>query len=159
MWTRGSTTSRCMWVNSSANTACEPHRLELGGIYAREVAKRLATGVRQVITIGTPFAGSFEGTHASWVYRLVNGQKRLLDAELMARLRTAPDMPTTSIFSRSDGVVAWQDCIQDGAAPHTENIEVGGSHFGLGWNPQVSSVIADRLQQAARGWQRHPLAI
>jgi len=35
----------------------------------------------------------------------------------------------TSIFSGTDGVVAWQDCIQDGAAQHTENIEVGGSHF------------------------------
>ena len=30
--------------------------------------------MRQVITIGTPFAGDAEQTHASWVYRLVNGQ-------------------------------------------------------------------------------------
>jgi len=128
----------------------------LGGIYAREVAKKLNGRVRQVITIGTPFAGTAEQTNVSCVYRLVNGQAPVLDEALMARLRTAPDVPTTSIFSRTDGVVAWQACIQDGMAPHTENIEVDGSHCGLGWNPQVLSVIADRLGQPAGAWQRHP---
>lgn len=127
----------------------------LGGIYAREVAKLLGRRVRQVITIGTPFAGTLEQNHASWVYRLVNGQAPLLDEALMARLRTAPDVPTTSIFSRSDGVVAWQTCIQDDAGPHVENIEVEGSHCGLGWNPEVLSVIADRLSQSPDGWRRH----
>ena len=50
----------------------------LGGIYAREVAKILRGRVRQVITIGTPFAGTTEQTNVAWVYRLVNGQKPLL---------------------------------------------------------------------------------
>jgi alpha-beta hydrolase superfamily lysophospholipase len=130
----------------------------LGGIYAREVAKKLRGRVRQVITIGTPFAGSGEETNVSWVYRLVNGHKPMLDEALMARLRTAPDVPTTSIFSRSDGVVAWQACIQDGDADHTENIEVDGSHCGLGWNPEVLSLIADRLRQPQGAWQRHGAA-
>jgi hypothetical protein len=126
----------------------------LGGIYAREVAKKLTGRVRQVITIGTPFAGSAEQTHASCVYRLLSGQEPTLPPLLMARLRTAPDAPTTSIFSRSDGVVAWQACIQDGGANHTENIEVDGSHCGLGWNPEVLCVIADRLRQPMGAWQR-----
>jgi len=130
----------------------------LGGIYAREVAKKLTGSVRQVITIGTPLAGSAEQTNVSWVYRLVSGQKPMLDDAMMVRLRTAPDVPTTSIFSRSDGVVAWQACIQDGVAQHTENIEVDGSHCGLGWNTEVLSVIADRLRQPADSWQRHPAA-
>jgi pimeloyl-ACP methyl ester carboxylesterase len=131
----------------------------LGGIYAREVAKKLTGEVRQVITIGTPFAGSEEHTNVSWVYRLVNRHAPMLDEALMARLRIAPDAPTTSIFSRSDGVVAWQACIQGAGAGHTENIEVDGSHCGLGWNPEVLSVIADRLGQSARAWQRHPTAM
>ena len=127
----------------------------LGGIYAREVAKKLSGHMRQVITIGTPFAGSAEQTHASCVYRLLSGQEPTLPAATMARLRTAPDAPTTSIFSRSDGVVAWQACIQDGDADHAENIEVDGSHCGLGWNSQVLSIIADRLRQPTGAWQRH----
>ena len=64
-------------------------------------------------------------------------------------------VPATSIYSRSDGVVAWQACIQDGHAPHTENIEVEGSHCGLGWNPDVLAIIADRLRQPRNAWQRH----
>jgi pimeloyl-ACP methyl ester carboxylesterase len=130
----------------------------LGGIYAREVAKKLAGRVRQVITIGTPFAGPADQTHASRVYRLLSGQEPALPDAMMARLRTAPDVPTTSIFSRSDGVVAWQACIQDGDADHTENIEVDGSHCGMGWNPEVLSIIADRLRQPRGAWQRHDRA-
>ncbi|WP_280151386.1 alpha/beta fold hydrolase [Piscinibacter sp. XHJ-5] len=128
----------------------------LGGIYAREVAKKLTGRVRQVITIGTPFAGTMEQNNVTWVYRLVNGQKPLIDETLMARLRTAPQVPTTSIFSRSDGVVAWEACIQPGNAAHTENIEVQGSHCGLGWNPEVLAVVADRLRQRENAWRRHP---
>ena len=60
---------------------------------------------------------------------------------------------TLSIFSRSDGIVAWQSCIQDGDNEHTENIEVDGSHFGLGWNAEVLSVIADRLRPSSGAWQ------
>jgi len=125
----------------------------LGGIYAREVAKKLSGRVRQVITIGTPFAGTAEQTHVSWVYRLVNGQQPMLDDALMTRLRQAPDVPTTSIFSRSDGIVAWQACIQSGRSKRTENLEVTGSHCGLGWNTQVLSIIADRLGLPANQWQ------
>ena len=80
----------------------------LGGIYAREVAKRLDARVRQVITVGTPFAGTAEHTNAAWIYRLLNGRTPTFDETLMARRRTPPAVPTTSVFSRSDGVVAWQ---------------------------------------------------
>jgi pimeloyl-ACP methyl ester carboxylesterase len=153
------------WIDELARHVDElvrPHRRpaslvgwSLGGIYAREVAKKLGRRARQVITIGTPFAGSAEQTNVKWVFRLVNGSPPVLDDALMARLRTAPDIPTTSIYSRSDGVVAWQACIQDGHAPHTENIEVEGSHCGLGWNPDVLAIIADRLRQPRNAWQRH----
>jgi pimeloyl-ACP methyl ester carboxylesterase len=127
----------------------------LGGIYAREVAKKLPRRVRQVITIGSPFAGTAGHNNATWLYRLVNGVTPLVDQSLLDRLRSAPDVPTTSIFSRTDGVVAWQTCVQDGTREDTENIEVFGSHCGLGWNPEVLSIIADRLRQPSKGWQRY----
>jgi hypothetical protein len=65
---------------------------------------------------------------------------------LLRRLRTAPPVPTTAIYSRTDGVVAWQACIQEGPGEHVENIEVQGSHCGLGWNAQVLEILADRLR-------------
>ena len=128
----------------------------LGGIYAREIAKKLPDAVRQVITIGTPFAGAGgDDTHVGWLYRLVSGHDPSRDARLMARLRATPPVPTTSIYSRSDGIVAWQACLERGDCGHAENIEVDGSHCGLGWNPKVLGVIADRLRQPEGAWRRY----
>jgi hypothetical protein len=125
----------------------------LGGIYAREVAKALPHRVRQVVTIGTPFAGTDEQTNVGWVYRLVNGQPPVLADAMLRRLRTPPELPTTSIYSRTDGIVAWQACLNPESATQAENIEVDGSHCGLGWNPKVLSIIADRLRQPVGEWQ------
>lgn len=127
----------------------------LGGIYAREVAKRLCGRVRQVVTIGTPFAGSSHQTNAGLVYRVLNGSEPAIDDLMRERLCTAPSVPTTSIYSRSDGVVAWQACIQAGGHAHIENIEVAGSHCGLGWNAEVFGVLADRLSQPQGAWRPH----
>ncbi len=126
----------------------------LGGIYAREVSKHIKPAVRQVITIGSPFAGEPEQTNVGLLWRLVNGRPMRLDETLRERLQTAPDVPTTSIYSRSDGVVAWQACIQSGGARHVENIEVEGSHCGMCWNPAVLQIIADRLHQPMNAWKR-----
>ena len=127
----------------------------LGGIFAREVAKRIPGDVRQVITIGTPFAGPPEQSHVGWLYRMLSRQPATMDAKLQADLSVAPDVPTTSIYSRSDGIVAWQNCIQSGDRSDVENIEVDGSHCGLGWNTQVLSVLADRLGQRESSWQAY----
>jgi len=127
----------------------------LGGIYARELGKRLPDRVRQVITLGTPFAGDVQHINVAWAYRLLNGRRPYLDAAMRAQLRRAPPMPTTSIYSRSDGIVAWRACLQEGDAAHTENIEVAGSHCGLAWNSTVLKILADRLSQRDGHWQRY----
>lgn len=126
----------------------------LGGIYAREIAKLSPHAVRQVVTLGTPFAGSGQDTHVSWWCAALNGQAPTVDAALSQRLRTTPDVPTTSIYSRSDGVVAWQSCVLRRTA-RAENVEVDGSHMGLPWNPKVVDVVADRLAQAEGAWRHH----
>jgi pimeloyl-ACP methyl ester carboxylesterase len=117
----------------------------LGGIYARELAKRMPRRVRQVITIGTPFAGEPSQTHVGGLYRLLNGQPPGFDEALKARLRTPPPVPTTSIYSRNDGIVAWQTCVDDSDQPGVENVEIAGSHCGMGWNPEVLAAVAQRL--------------
>lgn len=127
----------------------------LGGIYARELAKILPQAVRQVITIGTPFSGSAQSTNVGRVYRFLNGSPAELDLAMARRLATAPSVPTTSIYSRSDGIVAWQACVQHGPASHVENIEVQGSHCGLGWNRDVLDIIADRLHQPEGQWTHY----
>lgn len=126
----------------------------LGGIYAREIAKQMRRRVRQVITIGSPFSGTPEQTNAARVYRWLNGASAPVDPALARRLRTPPPVPTTSIYSRSDGVVAWQSCLQHDET-HVEHVEVDGSHLGLAWNPGVLEVVAQRLDVSS-GQYRSP---
>ena len=125
----------------------------LGGIYARELAKEQPEHVRCVITLGTPFGGHPRATNAWRFYELVSGQSVQSDAALMAQIRQAPACPTTSIYSKTDGIVAWQCSINE-QAPHTENIEVHASHIGMGMNPLALYAIADRLAQDPQDWQR-----
>lgn len=131
----------------------------LGGLYAREVAKRVPQLVRSVVTLGTPFTGHPRATNAWRLFEWVSGQSTLDEARL-AELREAPPVPCTSIFSRTDGVVAWQ-CSVNPALPHTENIALPASHLGLGFNPLALYAIADRLAQPSGGWKpfqpRRPL--
>jgi pimeloyl-ACP methyl ester carboxylesterase len=127
----------------------------LGGLYARELAKILRPRIRQVITIGTPFNAELDHTNVGWIYRLLTGSDGRVDPALSARLRTPPPVPTTSIYSKSDGVVAWPTCRHDKRRPHVEDIEIEGSHLGMGWNSRVLDVISDRLAQRPRGWRRY----
>jgi pimeloyl-ACP methyl ester carboxylesterase len=124
----------------------------LGGLYAREIAKALPHRVRQVITLGTPFARIANSTNVQWLYELLSGTSAAVDTRLARRLATAPTVPTTSIYSRSDGVVAWQACVGR-AAPMAENIEVESSHLGLIWHPDVLRIVADRLAQRQGRWK------
>jgi len=127
----------------------------LGGVYAREIAKEQPHNTRCVITLGTPFAGHPRATNAWRFYEMVSGQT-VHQHELADRLRTPPGCPTTSIFSKTDGVVAWQ-CSIDEDAPHTENIEVHASHVGMGMNPLALYAIADRLAQDPQAWHKFDL--
>jgi pimeloyl-ACP methyl ester carboxylesterase len=123
----------------------------LGGIYARELAKDSPKDVRQVITLGTPFTGHPKATNAWRLYELVTGH-RIGAPEIHEPLRLPPPVPTTSIYSRTDGVVAWQ-CSVERHSAHSENIEVEASHFGIGLNPLAWYAIGDRLAQPEGQWQ------
>jgi hypothetical protein len=125
----------------------------LGGLYARELAKILPNKIRTVITLGTPFSAPPTSTNAAWVYRLASGRDPHAEHANL-RLADAPSVPTTSVYSRSDGIVAWQSSVQAPSPlnPHTENIEVSASHIGIGMNPSAWWVVADRLAQAEGVW-------
>ena len=124
----------------------------LGGIYAREIARRIPDAVRQVITLGSPFGGERRGHRVGWLHRAVTGED--LPPDLRARLNRLAGpvpVPSTSIFSKSDGVVTWRACV-DEDGHQADNIEIIGSHLGLGFNPVVLYAIADRLAQPEESW-------
>lgn len=122
----------------------------LGGVLAREMARRQPSLVRQVITLGSPFANEPKASNAWRLYEALSG-KKVEDWPNREAMKRPPPVPSTAIYSRSDGIVAWQGCReQDG--PTTQNIEVEGSHCGLGHNPAVLYAIADRLALPEGEW-------
>ena len=125
----------------------------LGGVFARELAKQEPHAVRQVITLGSPFAGDPRATNAWRVFEWASGQKvPERGSGRIDRLREPPPVPTTAIYSRDDGICAWQAC-REVAGPMTDNIEIVGSHCGLGHNPAAVYAIAERLAQPEDGWK------
>lgn len=122
----------------------------LGGVYAREMARRAPELVRQVITLGSPFANEPKASNAWRLYEFLSG-RNVDDWPERERMRLPPPVPSTAIYSRTDGIVAWQGCREpDGET--TQNIEVEGSHCGLGHNPAVLYAIADRLAVPEGEW-------
>ena len=118
----------------------------LGGVIAREVARRHPDAVRRVITYGTPISG---GAAHTTIAR-AGGRGSHGDADRVARrldAETPIRVPLTVLFSRRDGIVSWQACI-DRRSPTAEHVEVSSTHLGLGVDPDVWAVVADRL---ARG--------
>ena len=126
----------------------------LGGLYSRVMANLMPDDVCQVITLGSPFMGIKGESNADFAYEIASGNKRgKVSKEIIDLIETAPPVPFTSIYSKGDGIVCWQHCIEPTNRYDVQNIEVIGSHLGLGHNPSVLVVVADRLAQEADAWQ------
>ncbi len=129
----------------------------LGGVLAREIAKMHPDKVRLVVSLGSPISGDRGHTNAARLFKLFNGDEpEKLRGGRFAGLDRAPPVPSTSIFSRTDGVVHWHGSVQHPENAHDthpcENIEVYASHCGLGVNPSVMVALADRLSQPEDEW-------
>jgi len=122
----------------------------LGGVIARELARRHPELVRSVVTLGTPVVGGARYTAAAEYF-----QSRLatnldfLEAEIDRRNRIPIDVPVRAVYSRTDQVVAWQACLEPNPASRVDHVEVSSSHIGIGFNPDVWRAMAEHL--AAHG--------
>lgn len=96
----------------------------LGGVHALESARRRPHAVRSIVTLGSP----------------------------LGRRHPPRGIPTTSVYSRSDAIVGWRTSQLPGG-PLCENVAVRGSHLGLGHNPGVAIVVADRLARRPETWR------
>lgn len=123
----------------------------MGGAMANALALQMPERIRQVITLGSPLTGHPKGTNAWRVFEMVSGF-RSDDERLMALVNGEPTVPTTSIMSKTDGVVNWRMSLAQ-ESHISENIEVSATHLGMGANPAVLWVIADRLAQLEGQWK------
>jgi pimeloyl-ACP methyl ester carboxylesterase len=78
----------------------------LGGLFARELARRQPENVRKVITLGTPFSGNRRANNVWRAYQLVTGKS--VDAPPIpdCDFTTKPAVPTIAIWSARDGMIA-----------------------------------------------------
>lgn len=135
----------------------------LGGILAREFARRCPEHVRDVVTLGSPFRlrASDPPELSNVVGEIYQALRPLHDPSLEGlpreSVRDRVPCPATSIYSRSDGVVPWRACLDVVDATH-ENVEVPASHCGLGINPLAVAVVLDRLVQPAGRWRPYAQA-
>jgi pimeloyl-ACP methyl ester carboxylesterase len=126
----------------------------LGGVLARELAKLHPDKVRLVISLGSPISDDRGHTNAARLFEMLNGKEpEAMRGGRFRGLGEAPPVPTTSILTKTDGIVHWRGSVQKPATTPAENIEVYASHIGLGVNPSVMVAIADRLAQPEGDWK------
>lgn len=101
----------------------------LGGLYARELAKRRPELVARVITLGTPFSGNPRANHAWWLYEMLAGHK-VDRPPLEVVLHEKPPVPTIAFWSRQDGIVAPASA-RGKAGECDESIELDCTHMGF----------------------------
>jgi pimeloyl-ACP methyl ester carboxylesterase len=119
----------------------------LGGVYARDLALQAPEMVRYVVTLGSPFANDVRATNATRLYEALSGEPIEDNSELRKAIAGDLPVPTTSIYSRADGIVNWRTCLVR-PSDTAENIEVHlASHVGFGVNPAALWAVADRLAQ------------
>lgn len=128
----------------------------LGGIFARRLALRAPAQVRQVVSLGSPFGlvpGGGDDSAAARLYRRFTPTHARGPATAgRGRLARPLPVPSTSVYSRWDGVVDWRACLQR-VGPTSENVAVHAAHLGMGFDPAVLWVVADRLAQPKDGWR------
>lgn len=128
----------------------------LGGIFARELAREFPDKVRAVVTLGTPagMVGKPGSTSPMLerLYEAFNPKSEHENLDLQVRGATPPPVPTTSIYSKTDGIVWWESCLNP-AAKQVENIEVRSGHLGMVANVPAVIALMDRLSQKEGSWK------
>jgi triacylglycerol lipase len=125
----------------------------LGGIYARELGRRLPECIEQVILLGSPIKDP--DLHANpYIKMLALLSRRLHSAghACPGELGTIcgvhgtapPQIPETLIYSKSDGIVDWPSCIEDG--PEVRAFEVDSTHCGLPYNLDTLRIVRARIE-------------
>jgi pimeloyl-ACP methyl ester carboxylesterase len=123
----------------------------LGGAFARELAKQRPENVRQLIVLASPIRLP-TASQLEPLYRMLARWHSPHSSSLYAGFNLPPSVPVTALYTRSDGIVAWQSCLE-AEGPWRENIEVKGAHSTMARSPAAWRVIADRLAQREGEWQ------
>jgi pimeloyl-ACP methyl ester carboxylesterase len=124
----------------------------MGGILARDLALRRPDLVRQVVTVCSPFRLPTRTLVAPIFHALSVAHQRLPATRVLAIGGRLP-VPATALYSRIDGVVAWESCLEVESAT-SESIEITVPHGAAILHPSVIALVADRLAEPEGAWTR-----
>jgi pimeloyl-ACP methyl ester carboxylesterase len=117
----------------------------LGGYISREYAREHPDDVRMVVTLGTPVVGGPRYTTAAGRYRSQGHDLDQVEQAVRDRYAVPLRVPVAAIYSKRDGIVAWQACI-DRWSPNVRHIEVRETHVGLVLSPRVVNIVAEEIE-------------
>ena len=117
----------------------------MGGIFAREVSKQVPEAVQQLITMGSPFGNIHAPNNAKWIFDLLNPEREVMP-EFENQIHEPANVPTLAIYSKSDGIVPWETCMEPIEDALHQNKQVKSSHFGMGTNKEIFEVVLERLK-------------
>ena len=117
----------------------------LGGVIARELARRRPELVERIVTLGSPVRGGPKYTRARAYYEQRGFDLDAIEARIHARNMVTIAAPITAIYSKRDAIVAWQSCLDPNPDNQVEHLEVDATHLELGFCPDVLELVARRL--------------
>lgn len=118
----------------------------LGGYLAREFAREHPERVRKIVTLGSPVVGGPRYTATARWYASQGFDLEHIERAVKARYDRALETPVVAIYSKRDGIVAWQACI-DRWSPNVRHVEVDESHLGMGFAPGVLRIVAEAVER------------
>ena len=118
----------------------------LGGIFARELARYHPKYISSVVTMGSPVIVGPKATALKKLSGLFGWDEDQIEQDMIKRFNTPIKRPITAIYSKLDGIVSWQACI-DHWSPEVQHHEVSASHLGMGYSREVYQVISDFMAQ------------
>lgn len=149
-WNFGGTPERledlCSRIEDAAVRHGQPVALvgwSLGGIYAREAAKRVPHAVRLVITLGTPFSGDLHANNAWRAYHWITGQD-VAEPPVPGDYAVKPPVPTIALWSPRDGIVAPR-AARGRAGERDEAVALRCTHLGFASHPSVLEALIAQL--------------
>lgn len=117
----------------------------LGGLFAREMAKRQPHAVAKVISMGSPFSGSPRANNVWRAYQFITGHS--VDAPpVAADLAAKPPVETVALWSPNDGVIAPR-CAAGRTAERDRAIAVRCTHMDFTYHPQVVTTLLAELDR------------
>ena len=115
----------------------------LGGLFAREIAKRQPDYVAKVVTMGSPFSHSPRANNVWRAYQFIAGH-RVDEPPVKVELAAKPPVETVALWSPRDGIVHPRAaCGLPGERDRA--VALRCTHMGFAYDPQVIAAVLREL--------------